>query len=107
MTVDGIFNLIKSLIDVLLVWAILYYILKNLRKNVKMVLLFKGILVIIFLKIFSDLLGLVTIGFLLDYIIEWAPLALIIIFQPVLLTTIRSPKWNFKKSAPPLFGNCS
>lgn len=82
MTVDGIFNLIKSLIDVLLVWAILYYILKNLRKNVKMVLLFKGILVIIFLKIFSDLLGLVTIGFLLDYIIEWAPLALIVIFQP-------------------------
>lgn len=82
MTVDGIFNFIKSLIDVLLVWAILYYILKNLRKNVKMVLLFKGILVIIFLKIFSDLLSLVTIGFLLDYIIEWAPLALIIVFQP-------------------------
>ena len=54
MTVEGIFGLLKKLIDVLLVWMILYYILKNLRKNVKMVLLFKGILVIVVLKIFSD-----------------------------------------------------
>ena len=82
MTVTGIFSLAKKLIDVLLVWMILYYILKNLRKNVKMVLLFKGILVIIVLKIFSDLLNLTTIGYLLNYVIMWGPLALIIIFQP-------------------------
>ena len=82
MTVDSITTFIKNFIDVLLVWAMLYYILKNLRKNVKMVLLFKGILIILALKILSDILGLVTIGFLLDYIIEWGPIALIIIFQP-------------------------
>ena len=41
MTVNSITTFIKNLIDVLLVWAMLYYILKNLRKNVKMVLLFK------------------------------------------------------------------
>ena len=82
MTVDTITTFIKNFIDVLLVWAMLYYILKNLRKNVKMVLLFKGILIILALKIISDILGLVTIGFLLDYIIEWGPIALIIIFQP-------------------------
>ena len=82
MTVDGIFSLIKKLIDVLLVWMIIYYILKNLRKNVKMVLLFKGILVIIVLKIISDVFNLTTIGYLLNYVIMWGPLALIIIFQP-------------------------
>ena len=82
MTVDSITSFIKNFIDILLVWAMLYYILKNLRRNVKMVLLFKGILIILALKIISDILGLVTIGFLLDYIIEWGPIALIIIFQP-------------------------
>jgi len=82
MTVDSITTFIKNFIDILLVWAMLYYILKNLRKNVKMVLLFKGILIILALKIISDILGLVTIGLLLDYIIEWGPIALIIIFQP-------------------------
>ena len=82
MTFDSILNLIKKIFDVLLVWMALYYILKNLRKNVKMVLLFKGILIIILLKIISDLFDLVTIGYLLDYMITWGPLALIVIFQP-------------------------
>lgn len=82
MTFDGIMELLKKLLDVLLVWMVLYYVLKSLRKNVKMVLLFKGILFIIVLKLVSDVLNLVTITFLIDYIIEWGPLALIIIFQP-------------------------
>lgn len=82
MTVDGVIALIKKFIDVLLVWMVLYYILKNLRKNVKMIMLFKGILFILALKLVSDVLNLVTIGYLLDYVIMWGPLALIIIFQP-------------------------
>ena len=82
MTLDWIIDLIRKLADGLLVWMVLYFILKSLRKNVKMVLLFKGILFIIGLKLISDLFNLVTISFLIDYIIEWAPLALIIIFQP-------------------------
>ena len=82
MTFDSILNLVKKIFDVLLVWLALYYILKNLRKNVKMVLLFKGILIIVLLKIISDLFDLVTIGYLLDYMITWGPLAIIVIFQP-------------------------
>lgn len=82
MTFDSIVGLIKKILDVLLVWMVLYYILKHLRKNVKMVLLFKGILMIILLKIISDFFDLVTIGYLLDYVITWGPLALIVIFQP-------------------------
>lgn len=82
MTFDSIASLLTKLIDVLLVWLVLYYILKNVRKNVKMVLLFKGLLFIIGLKIISDVLDLVTIGYLLDYVITWGPLALIVIFQP-------------------------
>lgn len=73
---------IRLLIDFLLVWFVLYYVLKSLRKNVKMVLLFKGILFIIVLKLLSDLLSLATIGYLLDYVIEWGILAIIVIFQP-------------------------
>ncbi|MEG0826253.1 MAG: diadenylate cyclase CdaA [Bacilli bacterium] len=82
MTVDGIFELLRKLIDVLLVWLIIYSVLKNLRKNVKMVLLFKGIFVVLVLKIVSDFLNLATIGYLLDYVIMYGPLALIVIFQP-------------------------
>ena len=72
----------KKIIDVLIVWFVLYYVLKSLRKNVKMVLLFKGIIFILILKVVSDVFGLVTIGWLLDYVIEWGILVLIVIFQP-------------------------
>lgn len=82
MTLDAVIILIKKLADVLLVWMVLYFILKSLRKNVKMILLFKGILIILGLQIVSEVLNLATIGYLIDYAIMWGPLALIIIFQP-------------------------
>ena len=82
MTVDQIFSLIKKFFDVLIVWFVFYYVLRNLRKNVKMALLFKGILFIFILKLLSDIFDLSTLGYLLNYVIMWGPLALIIIFQP-------------------------
>ena len=82
MSFNSIVNSVKDVIDVLLVWLVIYYVLKSLSKNVKMVLLFKGIVFILILKIISDVFNLVTIGFLLDYVIEWGILALIVIFQP-------------------------
>jgi diadenylate cyclase len=47
-----------------------------------MVLIFKGILIIILIKVLSTLLNLYTVGVLLEYIISWGPIALIIVFQP-------------------------
>lgn len=82
MTFDWIIDLLRNLVDVLLVWMVLYFILKSLRKNVKMVLLFKGILLVLALILISTIFDLVTIKFIIDYIIEWGPLAIIIIFQP-------------------------
>ena len=82
MNISPIIELVKNILDILLVWLILYYVLKSLSKNVKMVLLFKGIIIILVLKLVSDFFNLVTIGFLLDYVIEWGILALIVIFQP-------------------------
>lgn len=82
MTLDNILMIAKKILDISLVWLIFYYILKNLRNNVKLTLLFKGVAIILILKIVSDFLGLTTIGLLLEYVMMWGPLALIIIFQP-------------------------
>ena len=88
MSVDISIDLIRKILDVLLVWGLLYFILKSLRKNVKMILLFKIILIIVIIKLLSVFLSLVTVGFLIDYIIEWVPLALIVIFQPEIRTAL-------------------
>lgn len=81
-TLSSIFMILNKTIDILLVWLIFYYILKSMKNNVKLTLIFKGVLVIAVMKLFSDIFGLVTIGLLLEYIIMWGPLALIIVFQP-------------------------
>ena len=75
-------TIIKSIIDICLVWIVLYYVLKNVRKNVKFSLLFKGIIAIIMIKLVSDIFGLKTVGLIFEYIISWGPIAIIIIFQP-------------------------
>ena len=82
MTVESLSEIARKLLDVLLVWALFYFILKSLRKNMKMVMLFKGILIIALTKVLSSWLDFVTIRYFIDYVIEWAPLALIVIFQP-------------------------
>ncbi|MBO5375772.1 MAG: diadenylate cyclase CdaA [Bacilli bacterium] len=81
-TLDTILSIINKTVDILIVWLIFYYILKSMKNNVKLTLIFKGVLVIAVLKAVSDIFDLVTIGLLLEYIIMWGPLALIIIFQP-------------------------
>lgn len=81
-TVDLIVSIIKSTIDIMLVWLMFYYLMKSIKNNVKLTLIFKGVLIIGLLKIFSDTFGLTTTGLLLEYVIMWGPLAIIIIFQP-------------------------
>lgn len=75
-------TIITKVIDIGILWLIFYYILKSLKNNVKMSLIFKGVLLIIGIKLLSDVLNLYTVGVLLEYVMVWAPLALVIIFQP-------------------------
>ena len=81
-TVTDIVSIIRKIVDISLVWLVFYFILKNIKNNVKLSLIFKGVAIIIVLKIISDVFGLTTIEVLLEYIIQWGFLALIIIFQP-------------------------
>ena len=81
-TMTDLISILKKIIDISLVWFIFYYILKNIRNNVKLSLIFKGVAIVIILKVISDACGFTTVGLLLEYIIMYGPLALIIIFQP-------------------------
>ena len=81
-TLSDVLTILRKIVDISLVWLIFYFILKNIKNNVKLSLIFKGLLFIIVLKVISEMFGFITVGYLLDYIIQWGPVALIIIFQP-------------------------
>ena len=47
MTLATIWSLFTKILDISIVWLVFYYVLKNIKNNVKMVLIFKGVLIII------------------------------------------------------------
>ncbi len=85
-----IFNIFTKILDIAIVWFMFYQIFKYSRNNFKLTLIFKGVIVIIILKVLSDWLNLNTVGTLLEYLISWGPLALIIIFQPEIRSVLES-----------------
>ena len=59
-TVTTVTTIIKKIIDISLVWIMFYIILKNIRNSVKLTLLFKGVIIVIILKVISDFFGFTT-----------------------------------------------
>ena len=90
MTLLSIWSLFTKILDICIVWLLFYFILKNIRNNVKMVLIVKGVLLLICIEILSKILNLYTVGLLLEYVVEWGPLALIVVFQPEIRNMLES-----------------
>lgn len=76
-------DFIVNSIDILLVWFVIYKLLMVIR-GTKAVQLLKGIFVIVIVQSLSSLIGLNTIGWLMQQAMTWGVLAIIIIFQPEL-----------------------
>ena len=69
MTLATVWSVVTKIFDICLIWVIFYFLFKSLKTNVKMVLIFKGVLIVIFIKILSNILNLYTVGILLEYVI--------------------------------------
>ncbi|AMV62535.1 Diadenylate cyclase spyDAC [Pediococcus damnosus] len=70
-----------NLIDILVVWFVIYELIMLVR-GTKAVQLFRGIIVIILIKVISVLLGLSTVSWIMDQVINWGVIAMVVIFQP-------------------------
>ena len=90
MTLGEIYTIFTKVLDVAILWFIFYYILKYIRKNVKLTLIFKGVLIIVLLKLVSVWLDLNRVGVLLEYVIESVPIAIIVLFQPEIRNVLDS-----------------
>lgn len=71
MNLSTIWEIFTKLLDICLVWLAFYYILKNVKNNIKMVLIVKGVFIILLVKVLSDVLNLYTVGVILEYAIQW------------------------------------
>ena len=87
---DAIFTYATKILDLLILWFIIYKLFKYARNNFKLTLILKGIIIIRVLKFVSDKIHLNAVGIILEYVISWGPLAVIIIFQPEIRNVLES-----------------
>lgn len=87
---DLIWSICTKLLDICLVWLVFYYILRNVKNNIKMALILKGVIIILVVKFLSEIFNLYTVGVLLEYLVQWGPIAIIIIFQPEIRAVLES-----------------
>lgn len=78
-----ILSYLGKIVDILVVWYVIYKFIMMIR-GTKAVQLLKGIILIMLVHLVSNFLGLSTLQWLMDRAITWGFLALIIIFQPEL-----------------------
>ena len=76
-------TLIIHLLDILLVWLLVYKLL-SLLQGTRGMQLIKGILIVIGLKIFFNFIGFKTMTYIFEQVVTWGVLGIMIIFQPEL-----------------------
>ncbi|HFI0463631.1 TPA: diadenylate cyclase CdaA [Streptococcus suis] len=84
---DG--QMIARLLDVVIVWFLIYQVLLWAR-GTRMMNLLKGVALIFIAKFLSGIIGLQTIDWLLNQVISWGVIAVIILFQPEIRTALES-----------------
>ncbi|WP_163651962.1 diadenylate cyclase CdaA [Listeria sp. PSOL-1] len=78
-----ILHYIENIIDILVVWFVIYGLIMLIR-GTKAVQLLKGIFIIVVVKVISSFCGLHTVEWITNQALTWGFLAIIIIFQPEL-----------------------
>ncbi|GAF37101.1 hypothetical protein JCM14108_2109 [Lentilactobacillus farraginis DSM 18382 = JCM 14108] len=71
---------LTNVIDILVVWFIIYNLILMVR-GTKAVQLLRGIVIIALIKIISVYVGLSTVSWIMDQVINWGVIAMVIIFS--------------------------
>ena len=81
-TLPNMISLLRLALDLFLVWILFYYLILIVKKNLRTLQIFKGILIILLVKLLTEALNLNTLGYLVNAVLMWGTVAIFVIFQP-------------------------
>ena len=81
-SINDVWLWLQLLLDILAVRAVLSSGLRFIRNNSRTIQIFKGILVVILIKLLALSLGLHALNWLIDIFLNWGVVAVLILFQP-------------------------
>lgn len=88
MPYEIIISVLRTIVDIALVWFIIYLILNMLKQNVRTMQLFKGVLLILFLKLITSVFGFSNMDYLVDTMLTWGIVCIVVVFQPEIRATL-------------------
>ena len=74
--------LIRLLLDILVVWGLIYSCLRIVRNNSRTIQLVKGVLIIVLIKALAVWLGLNALNYLIEMFLNWGVVVILVVFQP-------------------------
>ncbi len=74
--------LIKLILDILVVWGLIYSGLRIVRNNSRTIQIVKGVLIIVIVKMLAVWLGLNTLNYLIEMFLNWGIVVILVVFQP-------------------------
>ncbi|WP_322899472.1 diadenylate cyclase CdaA, partial [Enterococcus faecium] len=74
-------NFLVNILDILVVWYLVYKLIQLLR-GTKAIQLLKGVAIFIVIRIVAEIIGLHTLSWLMNQVITYGVIAAIVIFQP-------------------------
>ena len=81
-TTSDISLILRLILDVIVIWALVYYALRIVRNNTRTIQIAKGILFILIVQGLSAILGLNALNYLINIFVNWGVVVIMIIFQP-------------------------
>ena len=81
-TTSDISLILILILDVIVIWALVYYALRIVRNNTRTIQIAKGILFILIVQGLSAILGLNALNYLINIFVNWGVVVIVIIFQP-------------------------
>ncbi len=80
-TLQSVLRGIKTIIDFIIIWVLVYYLLRIVRNNSRTVQIFKGIVLVVAMQVVASYAGFKTTKALLDFMLQYGVLVVVIIFQ--------------------------
>jgi uncharacterized protein (TIGR00159 family) len=84
--INSIYHVVISMIDIIIVALLIYWILAVVKTNIKTLRIFKGTIIVIVIDILARFFNLSILQSLTSNLINWGFLVIIIIFQPEIRT---------------------
>ena len=80
--IQGILTVSQMLLDICIVWFLIYYAIRIIRNNSRTIQIFKGVVVVLIVDTLAKFFGLSTVAYISSLFVSWGFLIIVIIFQP-------------------------